>query len=63
MQERTEDDERYIERGMDKGRPEGEFFRIKVRTPDDRFPGESRWVHIPADRFDAVVQALTGRNG
>lgn len=37
----------------------GDTFRIKVRSDG----GESKWLSIPADRFDAVKAAAIGTEG
>lgn len=54
-------DNEFITKTLNDARPDGtgfnpEKFRLKVISD----AGESHWVSIPADRFDAVVAAASG---
>lgn len=50
-------DDEYIAHELNKARPTAADYTpaIKMRGPE----GESRWVHIPAARFAAVVAAAS----
>ena len=57
----SDDRDEYRAKEIEGARPSGtgdfgDIFKIQIRS--DR--GESKWLRIPADRFDAVKAAATG---
>lgn len=56
--------QQYVEREIEGARPDGigpygDTFRVKVTSQ----VGASKWLSIPADRFDAVKSAAVGATG
>lgn len=58
------DGQRFIEAEIEGARPDGigpygDTFRVQVRSES----GASKWLSVPADRFDAVKAAAVGSTG
>ena len=59
-----DDSQRYVAAEIESARPDGtepygDTFRIQVHSE----AGRSKWLSIPADRFDAVKAAAMGTEG